>query len=411
MSIVTARDWIPLLAIGLLMAAGIIWSILGHVPATVGGRGVLVQPRRVVAIESLSAGRLASFQVHPGDPIQKGQVIGKLDQPELKLRVADDRRLLAELLSQDAAKTASEAQQVRLREQQNRLDEKSYEAQRSSLRRSLADAEAVETLLKKRLQIVETLRREGLLAEGSAEFANAHVAVNDNDARIAAYKAQLEQTDGQIHSLETQLSALVQQNLESSTARRNQIAEVKSRIAAAGMQLERSEDVLSDYSGKVVEVYAAEGQMVTSGARLLLLHLEGPDSGLVSLTYFSVKDGKKIRPGMSAQITPDNVERNRFGGIVGKVVSVSPLPITREGATRTVGNRDLVEGLMGPGAWVEVTAHLQGDSSTPSGYRWSSGSGPELNVSTGLTTSARVTVERRAPLTYVFPSLRDAIGY
>jgi HlyD family secretion protein len=176
------------------------------------------------------------------------------------------------------------------------------------------------------------------------------------------------------------------------------------------MQLERSVDVLSDYTGPVVEVYAARGQVVTSGARLLLLHLDGPDAGLVSLTYFSVKDGKKIRPGMSAQITPDNVERNRFGGIVGKVVSVSPLPVTKEGATRTVGNRDLVEGLIGQGAWVEVTTQLQADASMSSGYRWSSGLGPQLNVSTGLTTSARVAVERRAPLTYVFPSLRDALG-
>jgi HlyD family secretion protein len=104
------------------------------------------------------------------------------------------------------------------------------------------------------------------------------------------------------------------------------------------------------------------------------------------------------------------VERSRFGGIVGKVISVSPLPVTKEGATSTVGNADVIQGLMGPGAWVEVVAKLQDDSSTFTGYRWSSSRGPALKMSPGITTTAYVTVERRTPAGFVVPSLRDASG-
>src|SRR5262249_53424152 len=160
-----------------------------------------------------------------------GQTIARLDQTELRHDITEDRRQLSELLLQDAAKTASEDQRVRLQQQQNQLELKFYEAQRTNLSRSLEGAEAVEVLLRNRVKTAEALRKEGLMAEGGAEFADVHVAFRNHETRMSEYKSQLEQLDGKAHSLETQLSALVQQNLEASTTRRNQIAALKSRIA------------------------------------------------------------------------------------------------------------------------------------------------------------------------------------
>ena len=203
----------------------------------------------------------------------------------------------------------------------------------------------------------------------------------------------------------------MRQTLDSSTARHNQIVDVKTRISASELQLKKNGDIVSSYSGKVAEVFAAEGQVLTSGSRLLSLNMQDPNSAMLSISYFPAKDGKNIQPGMAVQVIPDNVERNRFGAIIAIVVSVSPLPVTREGALNTVGNADMVQGLLtGPGSWVEVTAQLQDDPSTFSGYRWSSSRGPKLKMSPGTTTAARVTLERRAPASYVVPSLRDASG-
>ena len=125
--------------------------------------------------------------------------------------------------------------------------------------------------------------------------------------------------------------------------------------------------------------------------------------------YLPVKEGKKVQPGMAVQVTPDTVERERFGGIVGKVAAVSPLPVTREGVLSTVGNSDLVREIMSEGACLEVSVHLQPDT-TLSGYRWSSSRGPKLTISSGLTVQGRVTVEGRSPATYLIPFLRDASG-
>jgi len=411
MSVVTAKDWIPLVAIAMLIAVGVVWSVLGSIPSTVTGRGVLVRPRHMVSIETVSGGRLAWFRARAGDAIREGEVIGRLDQAELQQRIEEDKHLLAEFESQDRVKTASEEQQVKLQERQNQLETKFYEAQRTNLARGLADAEAVEPLLAKRVKTAEQLTKEGLIAEAGPEFTAAHVTYRENDSKISSFKAQLQQIDGQLHGLETQLGALQRQTLDSSMARHNQIADVKARISAGELQLRKNGDIVSSYSGKVAEVFAAEGQVLTSGSRLLSLNMLDANSAMVSVSYFPAKDGKNIQPGMAVQVMPDNVERSRFGGILGKVISVSPLPVTREGAVNTVGNAEMVQALLtGPGSWVEVTAQLQDDPASKSGYHWSSSRGPNVRISPGTTTTARVTLERRAPASYVIPSLREASG-
>jgi HlyD family secretion protein len=124
-------------------------------------------------------------------------------------------------------------------------------------------------------------------------------------------------------------------------------------------QIVRDGNIRSQYSGRVAEVMAAEGEVVAAGGKLLTLEADGsaaPETGagLVSVSYFPVKDGKQIQPGMKIQVTPDTVERERFGGILGTVTSVSPIPVTREGAVGTLGNSEVVQSLMPDGVFIEV---------------------------------------------------------
>jgi HlyD family secretion protein len=59
---------------------------------------------------------------------------------------------------------------------------------------------------------------------------------------------------------------------------------------------------------------------------------------------------------------------------------------------------------------MQVVAALETDPSTYSKFRWSSSRGPEMKITAGTTTTARVAVERRAPITFVLPFLRAAAG-
>ncbi len=154
---------------------------------------------------------------------------------------------------------------------------------------------------------------------------------------------------------------------------------------------------------------------VAVNGRGVLIHpqkvaqLQSPGTGqlpLVSLAYFTIGDGKRIQPGMQIMITPDTVQREEFGGILGSVTSVSTFPITKHIAAELIGNVELADALISQNGQMQVIAQLNLDPSTFSGYRWSSAkNSPRQKLSPGTTTSVRVILEEKAPITFVFPIL------
>jgi HlyD family secretion protein len=410
MHVVRAKDWIPLMAITGLLAMGGLWAVVGSVPTKIFGRGVLLRPRRIASVQSLGGGRLETLHVRPGDSVRKGQVLARVDQSELRRRIQDDRQLLMLLTVQDQSKASSRQQLAGLQQQQDELERKSLQSQRRSLERGLADAQALTESLRRRYQMIQESKKAGLTAELAPEVIQSEEAWRDNQAKILDYKARLEQIDTQVKQLETRYSALERENLDASSTRQTQLVELRARIAQAELQLSKSGDVVSEYTGRVVEVFAASGQVLPAGGAVLTVEIQDAGAALVALLYFPVKDGKKVQPGMLIQVAPDSVERHRFGGLVAKVTSVSPLPVTREGALNTIGNSELVREVMTDGAYLEITADLQPDASAFSGYRWSSSRGPQVKLSSGLTVQGGVTVERRSPATYLLPLLRESSG-
>ena len=113
---------------------------------------------------------------------------------------------------------------------------------------------------------------------------------------------------------------------------------------------------------------------------------------------------------MTIHVAPDTVARQRFGSLLGTVTAVSAFPVTRDGIASLVGNAEVVTALTGQGPVIEVTAELVRDPTTVSGYKWSSSGGPALPMTAGTTTTGRVVLEHRAPITYLLPILREASG-
>ncbi len=404
------RDWMPVLVTGVLFGLALVWAFAGSVPTVVSGRGVLLKPRRVVRVQSLGGGRLLALAVRAGDEVQTGQIIGKLGQSEVRKRIEEDRATVATLTAQDHIKTASDQQRLQLQLQQDAAERSSLAVQRSTLEASLANAQALVQPLEEHRAAVHEMVKQGLLGRAAHDVSDAEFAYRDNDIRIAEYKAKLSEIDGQIKQIATREAQLNRETLESTMARHNQIGDISNTVALNEVQLRQNGDILSEFAGRVLEVLATPGQVLAPGTAVLSLQIEDPDSTLTSISYFPIADGKKIQPGMRMQVTPDTVERQRFGGILGTVTKVSPLPVTREGAQSVIGNPDVVQSLMSSGAYIEVTARLETDPATFSGYRWSSSRGPNLKMSSGLTHLSRVTIEGRAPITYLMPILRESSG-
>ncbi len=453
MQVVSPRSWLPLVALGSIVGVAVIWSIYGRIPITVEGQGVLIYPSNVVPLQSKSAGQLMALNIKVGDVIKKGQVLATIDQAELRKQLQQQQAKLTQLESQDEAVGSLQGQRLeqekRSQSQQSQYLQQrilelraitpllktkgntSIEQQRQGLQQRLLQAQALNPVFLQRMEIRRQFKKEGAISGDEAltaeqEYLQNLEKISDIQNQLKELDVKTTQTEkdyrenlstisdlqAQLKELDSKQASVAQQDLESVTTRKKEIQEVKREIAQLEVQLGGNSQIISQYSGRILEITQTPGQVVEAGTRLATIEAEKPKSKLVGVTYFPVAEGKKIKPGMTIQITPQTVKRERFGGIVANVTNISRFPITKEAAASEVGNAEVVEGLVSQqkDGLIQIFSDLEIDSSTPSGYKWSSSTGPRLTVSSGTTTVARVKVEERAPITFVLPILRSVSG-
>ncbi|MEH1944906.1 MAG: NHLP bacteriocin system secretion protein [Nostoc sp.] len=452
MQIVNPIDWLPLATLGIFILLGLIWSIFGRIPITVTGKGILIQPNQVVTFESPISGQLKSLNVKTGQCIDKGYILATIDPTDLKQQLQLQRSKLGQLQRQEQhssllqrQRTAKEKEAIastkasyiqRLRDTQTltpafyEKDLNAIREQRISLQQKLNDAVALKPVLKDRLQKRQQLVNAGAIAkdtylQAEQEYKQGLQTISDIKAQIKQLDVQeteaqqrylqnlnsLSELQAQLKDLDTKSQQIEQENLETHNTKINQIQEVNRAIAQLETQILDNSQIISPNSGCVLEVTSFVGQVTSPKTSLVTLNVGDKKTPLIAVTYFNVQDGKQIQPGMTVQITPASVKRERFGGIVGKVTSVSPLPVTREGAKSVIGNPDLVTNILSTdGGDIEIRAEMELTPSTFNGYRWSSSQGPKLNISAGTTTNVRVKVAEQAPITYILPILREFTG-
>ncbi|MDJ0574498.1 MAG: NHLP bacteriocin system secretion protein [Xenococcaceae cyanobacterium MO_234.B1] len=452
MQVVSPKDWLSLGGLAIFGVLGVVWSVFGNIPVTVAGKGILINPRRVVQFQSPISGQLQSLNVRNGQCVKKDDILGIIDPSAQKQQLQQQRDKLAQL-KQQVAKTTLLRQQKTLLETeaitaertslQQRLEDtqkltprikdegsNSISQQRRSLQQRLKDGEELNPILKQRLATRRELQEEGAISaervlQAEIEYRETRQNISEIQAQLQQLRVQetelqqkylenlnsITQLKAELEKLDTRSKQLEQDNLEATNTEKNQIQEVQRAIARWQKEVADNSIIKSPHAGCIVEITATVGQYLNPGSRLGTLQTAGKASEMVSVSYFAVEDGKKIRPRMKILITPNTVKRTRFGGIVGEITDVSPFPITSEGATSVVGNPEVVQKLMGEGGGkVEAIAQLQLDSKTFSGYKWSSSDGPQLEISPGTTTTVRVTVEKRSPITWVLPILREWTG-
>ena len=410
MQVVNPKHWVALATFGVLVITTLVWAGMGRLPTTVTGRGVLVRPRKVVDLQTPASGRLKTLSVRVGDTVRAGDVLGIIDQAQIRQELQEERIKLQEHLTQDQTKSALQGEHTAVQTQQSQLEAEAIALQQRDVRKRLQDAQAKAPLLKQRWDNRQRLESLGLVPKLSDERLQAEQAYLDNQDKIATFQSELKQLEGQLKQLDSQRTSLTLQNLDALTARQNEIQNLRSRIALLDMQLQKNSHMISPHDGRILEITVHVGQMLNGGGRLGSIEIEDTVSRLVGLTYFPIKTGKKIQPGMTIRVAPDAVERERYGSILGTVTSVSAFPVTKEGASSLVGNTEVAELLVAQGPAIEVVAQLARDDSTFSGYQWSSSQGPALHITSGTTTLGRVVIEQRAPMTYLLPLLREISG-
>ena len=292
-----AKDWLMIAAATALLLLFGVWCFAGSVPTIATGRGVITRPRQLNPVQAASAGRLVSFNLHPGDHVKQGDIIARLDQSDVGKRVDENRRALQALEQQDRLKSDGERSHLALQAQQDAMDKAGLEEQRVSLGRSIAGARALKPTLEAHAESNRRMIKEGLLGFAAKDVSDSETAVRENDAKIFDFESRLGQIDGQMKQIETRGTLLARQFLTDSTARRNEIDQLRRSIEIDSFQIARDGIVRSEYSGRVAEVLAAPGQVVAAGAKLLTIEADTAQDGrLVSISYYPVKDGKQSGP-------------------------------------------------------------------------------------------------------------------
>lgn len=444
--LVRPGSWLVLSTVAAFFLLALVWGIFGRLPITTEGNALLVYPRQVVSLYSPGNGQLVALNVRVGDRVEEGDVIGTLNLPDTERDLRAQRaeldsflarnRTMSEMEREHAEKEKAHLQRQRqltderiaaIRTRDARLTERKAtynKQQRANLERTIDLSGGLGEALKQKLETYRALREEGLSNDDAVYGARSSYV--DHQLRLADLALRMHELDlteidseeahtrrlDDIADLEVraqdfalQIEKLEQQLVTGSLEDQTQVEQLRAEIARLEYVLETQGRIVADRPGRIIEISTSVGEFAQSGSRIGSIEIDDPDSALMVLAYFTVQDGKKVRAGMSARISPDTFERQRYGAIVATVESVSSYPVTREAVTNQIGNSETAQTLTEGGHGIELLLRLETDTEAESGYRWTSGHGPNTAITAGTTATARVTLEQRPPLTLLVPSL------
>jgi multidrug resistance efflux pump len=113
------HEWLILAGLGIVLLGAVVWSVFGTVERTASAGCILAKPGERHAVFSTAAGSVAEFLVDPGDWVEAGDPIIRLEQPEVdrQVRIARAQVELVESGPQDGTGDAAlAAARVALRE-------------------------------------------------------------------------------------------------------------------------------------------------------------------------------------------------------------------------------------------------------------------------------------------------------
>ena len=393
--VTSPRGWMALAAIGFLLVAGLTWAIIGSLADKVGGRGILVRSGGVLEVVSPAPGQVTDVAVSPGDSVTAGQVVARIAQPEF----FDRLQLMRDRLE---AEREQYEEMVSYVNEDTRLQERTIEQRRTNLERTLAANRVSLEALAERIEAREQLVAQGLVTRTSLLATRQQY--EDFNQRIRTGASQLAQ-------LEVERLALLNRADDQQQQGWLRVDQLSSEVQQLERQFLNASEIISPYTGRVLEVMTEQGNIVGRAQPILSLDRTGGDvQDLVAVVYVPSVYGKMVHPGMQIRVSPFTVRQEEFGMMLGTVTFVSNFPATPRGMMRVLKNEQLVRELSGGGAPYEVHAELNVDPFTESGYLWTSSAGPPTRIQSGTTALATVTVAEQRPISKVIPLLRRWSG-
>jgi len=388
--------WALASILGLIFIA-FLWSIFGRIPISIKGQGMLIRSGSVREVESIQNGPVSKILVTVGQEVKSGEPLAYIAQPMLEGQIEQAKELVGKMtleyekFLQFGDKSASLQQAKMQQEKLNQRQSISY------YRNELNSAQD-------RLRTQKKLYAQGLITKDRLDAVK-HSMQNAQE-NLSRAKLALKQLT--VSKVQQEGSRELQQQ-----DKQHSLKEAQNRLQALEAEYARHNTIFSPADGRILELRTSVGDIVQPGRPIMNIELASAGGNeLVGISYFNPSEGKKVFSNMKAFISPSTVKHEEFGYLVGQVKAVSKFPATRQGMLRVLHNEDLVNRFLTltGSAPTMVNIQLTQKSDTPSGYRWSSGNGPELKINAGTLCDVEIITKWQRPITIVLPILTKILS-
>lgn len=384
MQVTSTRGWIGLMALGVTLVAVIVWGVIGSIPERIEGQGIVVRGGGLRQLRASGGGTLTKLTIKISDSVKDGQLVGEITQVGSSEEIKTARQNL------DQAQREYEISRAE--------NEATIAGIRSKIAGAESDKRSTQLLLQKAAEDVvrlsESLSR-GLVTRNRVEQAERDKA--NFEAQLTAKDAEIASHNAQIRSLQQRIRAT-----------EDKVAQSRRAFERVGSVSSSMAQIQSTVTGRVVEVKKRVGDLVQEGD--VVATVEPPGASIEPVVYINSGNGKRIKTGMEALVLPSTVRRDEYGFMKAKIGVVGEYPVTPEAVKALTGNDQLVQELLAQGTKIEVHAVLEPNPKVPSGYAWSTSSGPPFQIDGGTRVTVAVIVDRKRPISYVLPIFSGSGG-
>lgn len=387
--------WIMLAGLALCVAGIVIWSFIGRLDFHANGNGILLRDRSEVAdVVATAAGTVAIIHVQPDQKVVAGDLLVSIKLDELQAR-RDAALVTLNAQRREAAKYEETSRADVVRRQQN------LEQQTLTLQADLEQSGRNRTMLQTLYQNYTLELQRGLTTR----------------EQVQASFDRLNSVEQSIREMTDKLATLKTQQVEFENSVSRNLADLEMKVIDANarytdlqVQFDLGSTIRSPVDGTVSEITTQANEAVTSGKKVIVIESGTGTRQMVVRAYFQIGEGKRVAPGMAAEVSPSSIDERIYGSIRGTVTKVGSLPMSRDGLLAVLGTPALVDTMMANGAPVQVEIALVANSSAGDGLSWTSATSPPTAVTPGTTASSRIVVDRVRPVTLILPMVKVWTG-
>ena len=296
--------------VGAMLVTFLVWAWMFELDEVSTGSGKVVPSSREQMIQSLEGGILVDLKVREGDIVDAGQALAQLDRTKtestvqesegrLRAAIATSARLMAEVNGTLLFFPAEVQQEADLIRAETAL----YRSRRESLSSSLAGFASALALVRRELTLTEPL-----VIRGAA-----------SDVEVLRLRRQINELESKAADTRSQYAVKAREEL----ARTNAEIEVQRSVARGRADSLTRLTFTAPMRGVVKDVAVTTiGGIVPPNGKLM--EIVPLDEKLLVEGRISPRDVAFIHPGQDAMVKITAYDYSIYGGLPGKVTTISP---------------------------------------------------------------------------------------